>query len=390
MTSQERISRILRRQPTDRVGLFEVFWTETLRRWVAEGHFSQPEIAEDHFRTDLRRCRPLDLIARLDLGEQVADENDTTRLGTGKSAARATRHEELIEETETTRLVRDGNGAVLRWNKGSSGAPEHVDFLVKDRGGWETHIRPHLTNPELLQRRINFDFYRSIRAHCAQQQLFLTCGVVGPFDLMTPVCGHEHLLVGMALDPGWCREMADLYVELTIQLLERLFAQEGLPDGLWVWEDLAFKQRPFLSPAMYRNLVMPAHQRLFQWAHARQLPVIFHSDGFVEPLLPDLIAAGIDCLQPLEVKAGMDLLRIKQRFGHQIALIGGMDARVLETNQPVAVQAELEAKLPGAMAGGGYVLQVDHSVSNLVNYETYRLFAERGLRLGTFQSLTSA
>ena len=123
MTGKERIERILRRQPTDRVGLFEVFWTETARRWSAEGHFARPELAEDHFGLDLRRCRPLDLVADLGLGEKVADENDTTRLGVAGGPASAGRKEEVIEETETTRLVRDGNGAVLRWIKGSSERP---------------------------------------------------------------------------------------------------------------------------------------------------------------------------------------------------------------------------------------------------------------------------
>ena len=386
MTGKERIERILRRQPTDRVGLFEVFWTETVRQWSAEGHFAQPELAEDHFGLDLRRCRPLDLMAKLSVGETVVDENDTTRLGVTGGPASAGRTEEVIEETETTRLVRDGNGAVLRWIKGSSGAPEHVDFLVKDRRAWEEHIRPHLVNDGNCKRRVNFDLYRAMRAHCAEHNLYLTCGVVGPFDLMTPLCGHEHLLVGMALDPDWARDMVQLYTRLTIELLEILFAQEGQPDGLWIWEDLAFKQRPFLSPAMYRELLFPAHRRIFEWAHARELPVIFHSDGFVEPLLPQLVEAGIDCLQPLEVKAGMDLLRVKQRFGDRIALIGGMDARTLETNDAAVVRAELESKLPGAMAGGGYVLQVDHSVSNRVDYETYKFFVETGLTLGNYQA----
>ena len=118
MTGKERIECILRRQPTDRVGLFEVFWTETARRWSAEGHFARPELAEDHFGLDLRRCRPLDLMAKLSVGEAVVDENDTTRLGVAGGPASAGRKEELIEETETTRLVRDGNGAVLRWIKG--------------------------------------------------------------------------------------------------------------------------------------------------------------------------------------------------------------------------------------------------------------------------------
>ena len=112
---------------------------------------------------------------------------------------------------------------------------------------------------------------------------------------------------------------------------------------------------------------------------------MFHCDGYVEALVPSLIEAGINCLQPLEAKAGMDLLKLKKRFGDQIALIGGMDARILETNDLQAVDAELLSKLPGVMAGNGYVLQVDHSVSPLVDYETYKFFVERGLEIGTYR-----
>jgi uroporphyrinogen decarboxylase len=178
--------------------------------------------------------------------------------------------------------------------------------------------------------------------------------------------------------------MADLYATVSIRLLEILFAREGLPDGLWVWDDLGFKNRPFMSPAMYRALIFPAHKKLFDFAHSRRLPVVLHCDGYVEPLIPSLIEAGINCLQPLEVKAGMDLIALKKRFGDQIALIGGMDARVLETNELPTVEAELLRKLPLAMAGSGYVLQVDHSVSPLVHYETYSYFVERGLEIGTY------
>jgi len=62
-----------------------------------------------------------------------------------------------------------------------------------------------------------------------------------------------------------------------------------------------------------------------------------------------------------------------------------MDVRVLETNDLQAVEAELLRKLPGAMAGSGYVLQVDHSVSPLVEYGTYKYFVERGLEIGTYR-----
>jgi uroporphyrinogen decarboxylase len=101
--------------------------------------------------------------------------------------------------------------------------------------------------------------------------------------------------------------------------------------------------------------------------------------------MPQLAAAGIDCLQPVEVKAGMDLLRLKRAFGERLTFIGGMDARVLVSNDLDLVRRELEDKVPGAMAGSGYVLQVDHSVSNQVNYETYTYFVEQGLKIGTYR-----
>jgi uroporphyrinogen decarboxylase len=369
LTGKERFSRILKHQPVDRIGLFEVYWRETANKWSAEGYFARPDMVSDHFGLDVRRTggeitpgdyRTINLVADLDAGDQV------------------------VEETESAKLIRDGNGALLRWLKDGSGAPEHVDFTVRDRQGWEEHIRPFLLDERSYERRINFESYRKLHAKCMQEELFMTCGVVGPFDQMSPMCGHEYLLMGMAWDGEWVRAMADLYATMLVHLLEILFEREGLPDGLWVWDDLGYKGRPFVSPKMYRALLFPAHKKIFDFAHSCGLPVVLHSDGYIEPLIPALIEAGIDCLQPLEVKAGMDLLKLKVQFGERIALIGGMDERVLETNDLRAVEAELLSKVPGVMAGSGYVLQVDHSVSPLVEYETYKFFVARGLELGTY------
>ena len=100
--------------------------------------------------------------------------------------------------------------------------------------------------------------------------------------------------------------MVDVYVSLTINHCEVLFAEEGKPDGMFFYEDMGFKNKPFMSPAMYEELIMPGHKRLFDFAHSLGCKVIVHSCGYVEPLLPGLINAGMDCLQAMEVKAGMD------------------------------------------------------------------------------------
>ena len=361
LTSRERMARILKREPVDRIGLDEGFWPDTQRKWAAEGHLREDESLEEHFGFDMRRCGPFNMVADLDFTE------------------------EIVEETAETKLVRSGNGAVLRWWKNKSGTPEHVDFLVKDRAGWEEHIRPHLTDADNYRRRIDFQKYRDARARCEREELFFCWVGVNVFELMHPVCGHEHMLIGMALDGEWVKDMCNVYAELTVHLMEILFAEEGAPDAIWFWEDMGFKFKPFMSPAMYRQIVWPAHRRTFDYAHSLELPVVVHSCGFVEQLVPGLIEAGMDCLQAMEVKAGMDLVRLKKAYGDRIAFIGGMDVRTLVANDRPAIQAELDAKLPAAMAGGGYALHSDHSIPDQVEYETYKFFVQRGLEMGTYE-----
>jgi uroporphyrinogen decarboxylase len=246
-------------------------------------------------------------------------------------------------------LTRNGNGAVFRRHKLHDATPEHVDFLVRDRAAWLEHIKPKL-KPE--RRRINFEAYREAREHARQAGRFFAWSGVNVFEIMKDVCGHEHMLVGMALDPDWVRDMADTYARLTVQLQEILFAQEGYPDGIWYYEDMGFKQRPFMSPQMYRQIVLPAHKHTMEFARSHRLPVIVHSCGFVEPLVPGLIEAGIDCLQVIEVKAGMDLLKLYREFGDRLSFMGGIDVRVLYTNDRALVDAELEAKILAASMDG--------------------------------------
>ena len=139
-----------------------------------------------------------------------------------------------------------------------------------------------------------------------------------------------------------------------------------------------------MSPAMYRELIQPYHKKTIDFAKSMQLPVIMHSCGFVEPLLPGMIEAGIDCLQAIEVKAGMDLLRIHKNFGERIALMGGIDVRALYANDKAAVDRELESKLPIVKQGYGYVLHSDHSIPKTVEYDSLNYYIEKGLSRGTY------
>ena len=353
MTSIERMANTLALKPVDQIPIAVSPWGATVERWVKEGHLQPGEDVAEHFGQDLRQGGWLNSVADLDFTPIV------------------------LEETEETILRKDGNGAMLRQHKLHDSTPEHVDFTVKDRESWEEHVKPLLVNVD--RRRIPFEDYRQAKADAAAKQRFFCWGGVAPFEQMHPMCGHEYMLMGMALDPDWVKDMVNTYAALTINLLEILFAEEGKPDGMFFYEDMGFKNRPFMSPAMYEEIMQPGHKRLFDFAHAQGCKVIVHSCGYVAPLVPGLIEAGMNCLQAMEVKAGMDLPTLFKQFGDRIAFFGGVDVRTLISNDRVQIDQEMDAKiLPVMQNGGGYILHSDHSEPPEVDYETMRYFVERG------------
>jgi len=357
MNSIERISRILQRKSVDRIGLFEHFWGDTHKKWTDQGHIKKDENLSQHFDFDMSLSWPFKMVADLDFKP------------------------EIIEEDEETILQKDGNGAFLRTHKLHNATPEHVDFSVKDRTIWESLIKPQLT-PD--RARIRIDDYVAAKKLAMEKEKFFCWGGVNVFELMHPVCGHEYMLMGMAMDPEWIKDMVDTYANLTIELMEILFSECGKPDGIWFYEDMGFKERPFMSPDMYNEIVQSGHKKTVEYAHSLGLPVIMHSCGFIEPLLPGMVEAGIDCLQVIEVKAGMDLLRIHKQFGDRLSLCGGMDARNLVANDLKAIKAELNEKIPVVKEGFGYILHSDHSIPDTCDYETYRYFVDEGLKLGRY------
>lgn len=356
LTGIERISRQLKHQCVDRIGCMESFWKDTARKWAEDGKIPEKTHPVEHFELDLRESWPFDL-----------------RIECGKS-------DTLIAEDDSTMTFLDGNGATLRRHKFHDSTPEHIAYSIVDRADWEEKAKPLL---RVENGRINIDSYIADKKKASESNVFFCWGGVNVFEAIHPVIGHENMLLGMALDPEWIRDMANTYASLLIGLFEELFERGGKPDGIWFFEDMGFKARPFMSPQMYCELIKPAHKLTIDFAHSHKLPVIMHSCGFIEPLLPDMIEAGIDCLQAMEVKAGMDILRIHRNFGEKIALMGGLDVRPIATNDIDGIRRELETKLPVLKKGNGFILHSDHSIPPSTEYESYRYFLDTGRKIGT-------
>ena len=357
MTGKERITNILKREPVDRIGLYEHFWQDTRNLYTEQGHTQQGENLDEHFGFDMSMYWPLNKVLNVDFEPFT------------------------ISEDENTITTKDGNGATLRRFKNKVTPPENVDYDIKERKDWDKV--KHLLF-ENLEKRIYSGAYRDAKTTAEKASRFFASAGPLVFEDILFICGHVNMLLGMADDPDWFSDMANTYAELTIKLQETLFEREGYPDGLFYYEDLGFKGKTFMSPRMYRELLFPVHKYTFDWAHSKGLPVILHSCGYFETLIPDLIETGVDCFQTLEVKAGMDVVKIHQKFGERVSFMGGIDIRALYTNDCKEIDKELERVIPAVKNGYGFIAHSDHSIPYTVNYESLKYYFDRVLELGRY------
>ena len=140
-----------------------------------------------------------------------------------------------------------------------------------------------------------------------------------------------------------------------------------------MYEDLGYRDRTFCSPQVYREIIFPFYTELVAFFHAYDLPVVLHSCGFTEPVLDLICAAGFDGLNPMEVKAGNDPLRIAEKCGDRLCFVGGLNARVLESHDRGLIRREVTRLVEGMKARGArYVFGSDHSLSTNIDYDDFR------------------
>jgi hypothetical protein len=163
---------------------------------------------------------------------------------------------------------------------------------------------------------------------------------------------------------------------------------------MYIWGDLGYKTGLLFSPKMWREIFFPPLQRLVQAIHKEGCLAIYHGCGHnPDSTIEGLIEAGIDGLNPLEVKAGMDALHIKRKYGDQLVIMGGIDNAEALGAPPGDFETIKKQVLTtfNAAKGGGFILQTDHTVPGSVPPENYdyfqRLRREYGnypLQLGEF------
>ncbi len=178
---------------------------------------------------------------------------------------------------------------------------------------------------------------------------------------------HDNFFMMLAAEPERAHRFLDEAVELYLAALERYLADVGEDiDIIAFGDDMGTQAGPQFSPQMYREFFKPRHRKM--WRRAKKLAdvrVMLHCCGGVRPLLDDVIAAGLDAINPVQISCeGMDPAALKRDFGSRLTFWGGgCDTRsLLNTATPKQVREHVIAQLQKLSPGGGFVFQQVHNI----------------------------
>ena len=191
-----------------------------------------------------------------------------------------------------------------------------------------------------------------------------------PFWQLREWCGMEGLCMLMIDDPElvheMCRFWADFVSETMAPILERVEL-----DSVGLSEDMAFKVKSMISPAMVREFLLPCYQQWVPQIKGSGCPIIdMDSDGYIAELIPIWIEADINCCDPIEVAAGNDIVEFRRAFGKKMAYKGGIDKRAIAKGGKV-IEAEVMRVVPPLLEDGGFIPSCDHGVPPDISWPNF-------------------
>lgn len=352
MTSHERFARMFEHREADRVPIIDSPWGTTVERWHREG---MPEGISfvDYFE--------LDHVAGIGVDNSPRYES------------------KVVEETEEYVISTNAWGATMRNWKHATSTPEFLDFTVTDRESWQ-RAKARMTPTD---DRIPWDHLKTHYPEWREKDCWIEAGLWFGFDVTHAwMVGTERILIAMIEDPEWCVDMFNHFLDVTLALLDRVWDAGYTFDAVRWPDDMGYKHNQFFSVKTYRELLKPVQKRAIDWAHAKGIYAHLHSCGDIGPLVPELVEIGLDALNPLEVKAGMDPVELKRKFGDRLVLHGGINAMLWDDLG--AIEAEMRRVVPVMKENGGYIFSSDHSVPSSVSLENFRRITHLAKELGSY------
>lgn len=182
--------------------------------------------------------------------------------------------------------------------------------------------------------------------------------------------GFENLCVAMISDPPLAKYMFDRIGEIVTGLVDRLVRHRAV-GSIWLSSDIAFRSSVLVSPNMLRQYVFPWIAKVARLVHEMDMPLVYHSDGNLTDVIPDLVRAGVDALHPIEPLA-MDIGAVRRRYGPRLCLIGNVDVDLLIRGTPDDVRREAARLITLFDRQGGFVLGSGNSIPAAVPLENYK------------------
>jgi hypothetical protein len=352
----ERMRRVLSHQEADRVPVSDFFWGSFLRRW----------------RQELGLSADADIYRHYDLDWQVTIPNMDPRI----------RAFETLSENSEEVVVRTGFGAVLR-KKFDQAMPAFLSFATdtleklenfKFDDAWDD--RRFFCEGDNQLAGVGDGFERNSPAWLETvKRIHPDFPVFGSaceaHEMLWRITGSENLLQWMAMEPDRVGRQVERVGRFCIETTRaQVRAAGGLLDGMVVWGDVAYRKSMLFSPAFWRRWFKPVVKEMVAVCHEAGLPVIYHGCGNARKIFEDMIECRVDAYNPLEAKAGLDVVELRREFGHRLGFCGNMDVMAWADAPISCLEAQVLRKL-NAARGGGYIFQSDHSVPGNISAARY-------------------
>ncbi len=182
------------------------------------------------------------------------------------------------------------------------------------------------------------------------------------FETAWALRGYERMLMDFSLNPDLAERLLDIPYRYHLAAATRL-TQLGV-DMIWIGDDMGAQHSMIISPAVWRRFFKPRMAEFISTLKRTNpmLKVAYHSDGFIYPIIPDLIEVGVDILNPVQSQS-MDPTRLKKEFGNHLCFWGSIDEQhTLPFGSPADVEREVLERLRTLGKGGGLILAPTHHI----------------------------
>ena len=278
----------------------------------------------------------------------------------------------IVEETETTKIIMNGDGLLAEIPKdGHDTIPHFIKATIVTPEDWKKCKEERL-NRDNPARKVDVEALKKLHPENRDYPLGVHCGsMIGRIrDMLT----FEGLAYACYDYPDMVEDMVETSCLLVEDFLDQVLPHFNF-DYASGWEDICFKNGPIVSVDFFKEVVMPRYKRISKKLHAHGIDLWYTDcDGDVRPILPYFLEGGINCLFPFEVNGCAHPAELLNEYGKELRIMGGVDKIQLKEGKE-AIKAYLESLVP-LVERGGYIPFCDHRCPPDVSVENYLYYLD--------------